>query len=178
MEKNFGKDCFRTERFRTNLVREVFGPQSRAKNVRTWKIFELHQYRNPKILHGKKNVKIASELSVLEPIKQGKFFIPNLGQKMYVHEKILSCLNMNLHDKKNKGSFLSPLSGKKCTYMKKFWAASIWIYMKKKWIFKQSSAPTLATLAGAAAAWPCWDKWMILFWLSYTTFLIWPLFRG
>ena len=51
--KKIGKDCFRTERFRTNLAREVFCPQSRTKNVRTWKNFELPQYRNPKILHGK-----------------------------------------------------------------------------------------------------------------------------
>ena len=44
--------------------------------------------------------------------------MPNLLQKLYVHEKILSCLNRNLH--------------------------------KKNWIFKQSAAPTLATLACAA----------------------------
>ena len=30
---------------------------------------------------------------------------------------------------------------------------------KKKWIFKQSAAPTLATLAGAVGgAWACWEK--------------------
>ena len=61
---------------------------------------------------------IAPELSVLEPIKQGDFFVPNLWQKWYVHDRILGYLNMNLHE--------------------------------KKWIFKQSAAPTLATLAGAA----------------------------
>ena len=52
--KKFGKDCFRTEHFTTNLAREVFCPQSRAKNVRTWKNFELPQYGNPKKLYGKK----------------------------------------------------------------------------------------------------------------------------
>ena len=43
---------------------------------------------------------IASELSVLEPIYPGDFFVPNLLQKWYVHENFLSCLNMNLHEKK------------------------------------------------------------------------------
>ena len=38
--------------------------------------------------------KIASELSVLEPIQQGEFFEPNLIQKQYVHEEILCCLNI------------------------------------------------------------------------------------
>ena len=36
-------------------------------------------------------VKIGLELSILEPIQQGDFFVPNLGQKMYVQEKILGC---------------------------------------------------------------------------------------
>jgi hypothetical protein len=39
-------------------------------------------------------VKIASELSFLDPTEQGDFFVPNLGQKMYIHEKILCCINI------------------------------------------------------------------------------------
>ena len=38
--------------------------------------------------------KIASELSVLEPIKQGVFFVPNPDRKLYVPDKILCCLNI------------------------------------------------------------------------------------
>ena len=67
-------------------------------------------------------VKIASELSILEPIYWGKFFVPNLWQKWYVPEKILGCLYIATQE----------------------------FTWKKKWIFKQSAAPTLATLAGAA----------------------------
>ena len=36
---------------------------------------------------------------ILEPIYQVDFFVPNLLQKWYVREEILSCLNMNLHEK-------------------------------------------------------------------------------
>ena len=32
-------------------------------------------------------VKIASELSFLDPTEQGDFFVPNLGQKMYAPQK-------------------------------------------------------------------------------------------
>ena len=77
-------------------------------------------------------VKIASELSFLDPTEQGDFFVPNLGQKMYTPQKI----------------FVLPQYS---------------IPQKKKAIFKQSAAPTLATLAGAAnglavgGAWACWD---------------------
>ena len=48
--------------------------------------------------------------------------MPNLSWKWYVHEKILSCLYIATQE----------------------------FTWKKKWIFKQSAAPTLATLAGAA----------------------------
>ena len=41
---------------------------------------------------------ISLELSVLEPLEQGDFFVPNLGQKMYVPDKILCCLNIAIQE--------------------------------------------------------------------------------
>ena len=60
------------------------------------KNFVLPQYRLhtdfSKEGYAENLAKIALELSVLEPIQQGGFFVPNLGQKMYVPDKILGCL--------------------------------------------------------------------------------------
>ena len=62
------------------------------------KDFELPKYRLhtdfSKEAYAEKLAKIASELSLLQPIKQGDFFVPNPDQKLYVHEKFLCCLNI------------------------------------------------------------------------------------
>ena len=42
--------------------------------------------------------KVASELRVLESILWGKFFVPNLWQKWYVHENFLSWVNIGFTD--------------------------------------------------------------------------------
>ena len=63
--------------------------------------------------------KIASELSILEPIE---------------------------------GSFLCPICDKSCTPLNKILGRINIASLKKKWIFKQSAAPTLTMLAGAAWA--------------------------
>ena len=58
----------------------------------------LPQYRLQTDLFKEANAenlaKIASELSILEPMQQSDFFVPNLDQKMYVPDKILCCLNI------------------------------------------------------------------------------------
>ena len=73
-------------------MREVFCPQSWAKNVRPQKNFGLPQYSLhtdlSKDIDAENLVKIASELSFLDPTEQGDFFVPNLGQKMYAPQKI------------------------------------------------------------------------------------------
>ena len=92
-------------------------------------------------------VKIALELSILEPIQQDVFFVPNLGQKMYVPDKILGCLYIATQE----------------------------FTWKKKWIFKQSAAPTLANARlrrhrpkAGGGAWACWEKWSRFFFLNST----------
>ena len=73
-----------------------FCPQSRAKNVRACYNFglPLHSLHTvfSKEIAAENLVKIALELSVLEPIQQGVFFVPNPDRKMYVPDKILGCL--------------------------------------------------------------------------------------
>ena len=67
-----GKYCLKIECFRTNLVREVFSAQSRAKIVTPQKYFVLPQYRLhsdlSKEAYAENLAKIHSELSFLEPI--------------------------------------------------------------------------------------------------------------
>ena len=73
-------------------------PNLSRKLSRTSKNFELGQYRLhtdlSKEAYAENLAKIATELSVLEPITQGVFFVPNPDQKLYVPDKILCCLNI------------------------------------------------------------------------------------
>ena len=66
-------------------------PNLSQKLSRTWKNFVLPQYSVQtdlsKDIDAENLVKIASELSFLDPTEQGDFFVPNLGQKMYTPQK-------------------------------------------------------------------------------------------
>ena len=70
-----------------NLGQKMYAPK---------KIFVLPQYSLQtdlsKDIDAENLVKITSELTFLDPTEQGDFFVPNLGQKMYVLDKILWCL--------------------------------------------------------------------------------------
>ena len=65
-----------------NLGQKMYAPQI---------IFVLPQYSLQtdlsKDIDAENLVKIASELSSLDPTEQGDFFVPNLGQKMYTPQK-------------------------------------------------------------------------------------------
>ena len=81
-EQSFLEPTEQGDIFVPNLGQIMYAPQ---------KYFGLPQYSLQtdlsKDIDAENLVKIASELSFLEPIQQGDFFVPNLGQKMYDPQK-------------------------------------------------------------------------------------------
>ena len=89
-------------------------PNLGQKLSRTWKNFELPQYRLhtdlSKEAYAENLAKIASELSILEPILWGKFFVPNLWQILYTPQKNFVLPQYSLHTDSFKEAYAENLA--------------------------------------------------------------------
>ena len=106
---------------------------------------------------------------------EGSFLCPILIENCTPLKKILRCLNIGFiltflkklmmrnwqrllqnwafYNQFSEGSFLCPIPIENCTPLNKILSCLNIASLKKKWIFKQSAAPTLAMLAGAFGRW-------------------------
>ena len=137
-------------------MREVFCAQSWSKIVLTWKNFELPQYEFTWKRTERFRTNLVREVFCAQfwskIVRTWKNFeLPQYEFTWKRTERFRTNLVREVFCAQSRSKIARTWKNFCCLYI-----ATQEFTWKKKWIFNQSAAPTLATLA--SGAWACWDK--------------------